>query len=294
MQSYDLTKLRHQLDSIHADSKKTAYEDGLALFTDITQIPLQHTPTRADMAVFGLCLEGRGVVEVDTRKIEFEKNNYFILFPNQVACLPEKSTYAKGIIICVSNRIYEEIIGRMQDMLPLFFYIRENPCAELPEQEVEWIKRYHQEIFREIKNPDNMFRRQTTNALLLAMLYKVCNIYGTRLLATATQSSRSEYIFTQFLHLLSENYCRHREVAWYAGKLCVTPKYMSTVIKQVSGKTANEWIQSYVLQEAKMRLSTTNDDIKQIADQLNFSSQAFFYKYFRHLTGMSPSEYRNS
>ena len=81
---------------------------------------------------------------------------------------------------------------------------------------------------------------------------------------------------------------------FYAEKLSITPKYMSTVIKQTSGKTAGDWIDDHVLLEAKALLKSTNMTILQISDELNFPSQSFFGKYFKRLTGVSPKEYRRA
>ena len=85
-----------------------------------------------------------------------------------------------------------------------------------------------------------------------------------------------------------------RRLNFYADKLCLTPKYMSTIIRQTSGKTAGNWIDDYVLLEAKALLKSTNMTIQQISDELNFPSQSFFGKYFKRLTGVSPKEYKKT
>ena len=293
MQTYNLNTLRAQLNNLNVDSRKMAYENEFALFDNITEISLKHTPTRLEMGVFGLCLEGSGHVEVDTRIFEFHAGSYITLLPNQVVNLPE-GQHGNGIFICVSKRMADELVHRMQEMLPMFFYIRENPCAQLSEQDVEWIKKYHEQVFRELQDTSNMFRRETARALLVALLYKVCNIYGAQIIEQQPTGNRKEEIFTQFLKILSDNFRQHRDVAWYAEQMYVTPKYMSTVVKQVSGQSANEWIQNYVIQEAKLLLKTSKLSIQQIAYQLNFPSQSFFGKYFKHATGVSPSNYRSS
>ena len=83
-------------------------------------------------------------------------------------------------------------------------------------------------------------------------------------------------------------------MAFYADKLCLSPKYLSKLIKEVSGKPAPEWIDSYVMLEAKHLLKYSNLPIKEIVYRLNFSNQTVFYKYFKAHTGMTPTDYRNS
>ena len=80
--------------------------------------------------------------------------------------------------------------------------------------------------------------------------------------------------------------------SFYAGKLCVTPKYLSLLVKNVSNRTAGEWIDNYVVLEAKALLSSSTLSIQEISDRLNFANQSFFGKYFKQHAGISPTEYR--
>ena len=110
-------------------------------------------------------------------------------------------------------------------------------------------------------------------------------------------NSRSEHktlTFRQFIKLVSENYTQQRQVVFYADQLCMSPKYLSKLVKDVSGKSAPEWIDSYVLLEAKHLLKYSDMPIKEIVFRLNFSNQTVFYKYFKAHTGMTPTDYRNS
>ncbi len=101
-------------------------------------------------------------------------------------------------------------------------------------------------------------------------------------------------MFSQFIKALSKNYQTERTVAAYADMLFLTPKHLSGVIKEVSGKTPGEWIDQRVILEAKALLKSSDMNIQQIAEQLHFTNQSFFGKYFRHHVGMSPKEYRRS
>ena len=94
------------------------------------------------------------------------------------------------------------------------------------------------------------------------------------------------------MRVVMENYKQERSVSFYADKLCVTAKYLSLVVKNVSGKSAGDWIDEYVILEAKALLKSSNMTIQEIADVLNFANQSFFGKYFKHHTGVSPKEYR--
>jgi AraC-like DNA-binding protein len=86
----------------------------------------------------------------------------------------------------------------------------------------------------------------------------------------------------------------YRNVGFYADRLSLTPKYLSRIIKEASGRSAPEWIDDYVILEAKNLLKYSGLAIKEIVYKLNFPSQSVFYKFFKARTGMTPTEYKNA
>ena len=83
-------------------------------------------------------------------------------------------------------------------------------------------------------------------------------------------------------------------MAWYAQQLCISPKYLSEMVKQASKRTPNDWIDNYVIMEARVLLKNSAKSIKQIAEELHFPNQSFLGKYFKEHVGMSPTAYRKS
>lgn len=104
-------------------------------------------------------------------------------------------------------------------------------------------------------------------------------------------SRRSGYV-RDFVRLVHLNYTRERSVLFYAGKLCVSPKYLSILVKEATGRSAAAWIDHFVIMEAKNLLRFSGKNVQQVAYALNFVNQSAFGKYFKHLTGMSPTEYQ--
>jgi AraC-like DNA-binding protein len=104
--------------------------------------------------------------------------------------------------------------------------------------------------------------------------------------------NRAEEYFKQFTHLLGEHFREERSVGFYARQLCITPKYLTTLIKRISGQSVSEWIDNYVILEAKTLLKYSTMSIQEIAYYLNFPNQSFFGSYFKRNTGMSPSQYK--
>ena len=97
---------------------------------------------------------------------------------------------------------------------------------------------------------------------------------------------------SEFLKLVEANYREHRDLKFYSERMGLTPKYISTVIKASSERSAMEWIERYVTLDAIAQLTSTDRSIKYIAYDLNFPSLSFFGKYFTRVVGLSPSAYR--
>jgi AraC-like DNA-binding protein len=108
-----------------------------------------------------------------------------------------------------------------------------------------------------------------------------------------TRSRRSSYV-RDFMRLVHLNYTKHRTVAFYADKLFISPKYLTVLVKEATGRSAADWINEFVIIEAKNLLRFSGKNVQQVAYALSFTNQSSFGKYFKHLTGMSPSEYQKS
>lgn len=99
-------------------------------------------------------------------------------------------------------------------------------------------------------------------------------------------------VVAKFLELVQTHYREQRLIGFYASKLCITPKYLSKLVKEHTGRSAGEWIESHVILEARAMLQSSDMTIQQIATSLHFPNQSFFGKYFKRATGISPKQYR--
>ena len=133
-------------------------------------------------------------------------------------------------------------------------------------------------------------------ALIHSLAYKILNIFIDFFLAQLSANRMSlnhgEEYFKMFISLLMQHYKSERSVGFYASKLNLTPKYLTTLIKKVSGRSAADWIDEYVVLEAKALLKYSDMSVQQIAYYLNFSDQSFFGKYFKKQAGVSPTVYK--
>ena len=102
---------------------------------------------------------------------------------------------------------------------------------------------------------------------------------------------RSRRLYETFISEVSRHHARHRSVAYYADRLCITPKYLSHVVLSVSGRRPVEWIRDYVMLDAKALLKSGKYTVQQVSDMLNFPNQSFFGTYFKKESGVSPKAY---
>lgn len=134
------------------------------------------------------------------------------------------------------------------------------------------------------------YKLEAAKHLMLAVFYGFSN---TKHAALDEQTGRKDELYSRFTALVSRHFRTSRDVSFYADELCVTVKYLSSVVKEKSGTPALDFIEQYVITECKALLSSTTMTVQQIADALNFPSQSVFGKYFKRVTGLSPREYRN-
>ena len=104
--------------------------------------------------------------------------------------------------------------------------------------------------------------------------------------------SHATDIFNRFIQLVNGHVRQEHKLSYYADRMCITQRYLGSVVHEVSGATAKEWIDRALVTEAKVVLKHSDKSVAQIAEELNFPSPSFFSKYFRRLTGLTPAEYR--
>lgn len=130
-------------------------------------------------------------------------------------------------------------------------------------------------------------------SLIYIILNEIDDVHYHHLPEKEAVTDQNLNLLSQFKILLAKHFMEERQVSFYAEKMNLTPKYFSTVIKEVSGKTAGTWINEMLLLESKVRLQNKKQSIAQIADRLNFSDPSHFGKFFKKHTGRSPLEYRS-
>lgn len=269
-------------------------EDDIVVVDNIKESPIPTGPRRMNFILIGLCLRGKAQYTIDTREQIVKPGDIIILTDRQVMDNYLASPDIEGQCIILSTKFFYEIMRDMSDLSSLLLFAKSHPVVSLTQKEVNVFIDYFQFIKRKIDEQQNHFRKQLVGSLLLAMLYDLSNVILRMQQMPQHKQTRAEAIFTNFIQLVEKNFSQERRVGWYAEQLCITPKYLSECVKQISKRSPNEWIDNYVVLEIRVQLKNTNKSIKEIAEDLHFPNQSFLGKFFKEHMGMSPSAYKKS
>ena len=251
---------------------------------------LEYEPFKVDMAMAIIYEQGSADLMINMQKYHLEAPAVLIVLNDQIYQPLGHSDDMKSKVILMSRAFADSLFTNISMVLPLQTAILKNPVIRM-ENEENVFGQFYQLLLNVMAAPHDDYKLEVARHLTLSMFYGYSN-YKHDVQEKPQHSSRQEELYENFVSLLEKNYRTERGIAFYADKLCVTPKYLSSLLKNVTGKTALEIIEEYAIVECKALLRSTKMSIQEISDELNFPSQSVFGKYFKRLTGMSPKEYR--
>ena len=243
----------------------------------------------------GVGTEGETSLTSNLQEFRLKKDSLFIFSPKHILQVQSNNRF-KAHLIVIAPDFLKRINIDTKRMMPLFLQFGSLPCMELTHAESQSLRSFISMVEQELKGSETDFSSEIIGGLIAATIYKVGDILTHYLTEHPEVDSpihnRAEEYFRQFTELLGEHYKHERSVGFYARQLCITPKYLTTLIKRISGKSVSEWIDNYVILEAKTLLKYSNMSVQEIAYYLNFPNQSFFGSYFKRNAGMSPSQYK--
>jgi len=256
---------------------------------------LSDLPVRLDALSLLLICKGELHLEIDYYPYHLSGNTLLDIVEQHVVQHFRFSPDFKAYNLFVSKEFLSESLGNNRT-LPSDVIVakRTHPVQSLTSEEVALLEDCIKRLIYYIRQPDHCFQRDLIMGQLFILLMEMGNINRKRSEGdkSPVRSSRKEQLVSRFLQLLSERSKECHEVAFYARELCITPEYLSRILKAFSGQTVNKWIANALMTEAKILLRSPDLNIQQIADQLHFSDQSSFGKFFKKHYGLSPLEYR--
>ena len=238
--------------------------------------------------------QGSARIELDFQTYDIHANYYIALAAEQFFQWLETSPDFTVSYLTFTRDILLEIITPFP---PSFFaFIKQYAVSlPMPKDEEKRIYRLLQIVQDLYTEKEHTFRLPMLKNCLQNFLMDIYDKTKAQFLhRDAQNTTRQEELLEKFIALVFQHSSSHRDVQFYADQLCITTRYLSSIIQKLTGHTPKGIIDDRCIQEIKMRLRTTNDSMQEIAFQLNFPDQSFFSRYFKKHTGITPAEYRQS
>ena len=265
----------------------------LRIYRNLKDPPLTSYPSYIQMGLIFRCSKGSAKIDVNGNERQLGENEMILLLPGQLVSLNEISDDFVVNGLMVTKKFFDDILSGIPRFSPyFFFYMRSHYCYPLTRNKVDKLETFFRLIKEKILSRSSL-RYESIIVLFRYFFLEIYNNYQNQTAQESTESdTRKEELANRFFNLLMDNYRENRGVAYYADKLCISPKYLSMVIKETSGKSAKDWILEYVILEVKALLKNSSLNIQEIALRTNFSNQSSLGRFFRKHTGMSLSGYR--
>ena len=276
---------------LHDNFEKDIKWDGKET-SDFINNPIKLSST---MMIF-FCLEGEVSLVSNMQQYHMKKNDVIFMKSGLFAEVTHISHDISFVLIAMDEKFYFPIFNGFV-MSELQKDMITSPICHLSDFCInECISLYKLLKERLKSHMDDLLQGEIAKGYLQSIAFIVYSQYIKALHPEKIQPlnvSRQQDLFNRFMELLQENYTHERNINFYAGKLCVTPRYLSRVIRDISGNFAGEHIDLFVIAEAKQLLRSKEYTILQISEMLNFTSQSLFGRYFKKFTGYAPKEYQS-
>ena len=241
-----------------------------------------------------ICQKGRCELTVDDFHGQLRRNGSVLMLPGTLLSLKNRTADFKVTLFVFSPQLFSEAAFRLE--IDFIRIIKKYPVAQQTKQTADSMNMWMKILEYTYQDRENRFRYTITKNRLQNALLEMCDkVMRMPSLSTTknTASLRQTELFNRFLQLINQHANAEREVAFYAEQLCISTRYLSTIVRTLSGQSAKALIDHVVLLELKMLLRTTDLSIQEIAYRLRFPDQSYLGRFFRKQTGLSPSAFRN-
>jgi len=251
-------------------------------------------PNRYEALMLLGAITGEIELSVDFVTHQIPQNGVMWIMPAHISQVINITPDFKGWILYISKDFLVDNMDTSRSNTPLIYLeLKKNPFVVFEPEEFQMLYNSLQMIRTRIKQFSHVFRKEAVLNALKSFFLDMGNFFlGKKENIFSPALTRKEELFADFLRLLSANCKKHHEVSFYAGELCITPQYLSLLLKEQSGRSASQWIQDAIMAEAKIMLKQPGNSVQEISDKLNFPDQSTFGKFFKKHANVSPAAYR--
>ena len=284
--------LKSRLD-INTDFK------GLYIFdTDAREMDTSFmSPYRADHNSIHLITEGEVNIKINLLKYTLKKNDLVLFTTNMIRHFGTVSPDCQATNLLFTNDylLSSAVPSKTAEAYNYLTGII-SPVVSLRDAQADLFKTQFSALAMKMKDArtNRFYAEDILRHLFSAVIFEIGALYQSDTNPYVVSSSRKEYVVHQFLKLVMQKFKEEKSVQAYADMLNITPKYLTTATRGLTGKTAGDLIDEVLIVEAKVLLNESGMPIARIAESLNFSDQFVFSKFFKKHCGQNPSSYRRS
>ena len=271
------------------------YDDDIIILDNVKDLSIPFK-SRFDMNIVTFVIEGKSQIHIDGHLTQLTKNQLLICPPNRILSDLMVSPDFVFKTYFFTNRILQNLLHEKIGIWNEMMYINRMYVTTLDPKTILILSHIYDllNLCEEAKE-GTVYHSEIKISLLRSAFLKICSLLKTETPPEQPRMSKqSDIIFHRFLKLLDSSSNKHKSVMSYANELCVSPKYLSVICKNNSGKTANEWITDHVLEDIRYHLKHTDLSIKQICERVGFANTSFFGKYVKQHFGMTPAQLRRA
>ena len=276
-------------------SLDTLPEESIEIGEDLSLFKFKHflaklglnEPRKSQRATIVVCTSGSCRVKINLEVFEIKAPKLVTIMPGQIFEILSDVDTLEGYVVSLSKKFVDKV--NLPGWHHQYMKMYNNPITDIDHNKLDSLLIFYAILHRAAANDKNPFRMQIIENLISVFYYG-----GVSSLDNSIESNLkyNNHIVANFLELVQHHYREQRLIQFYASKLCITPKYLSKLVKEHTGRAAADWIEQHVILEARAMLQSSDMSIQQIATSLNFPNQSFFGKYFKRATGVSPKQYR--
>ena len=257
---------------------------------EIRRIMIQEYPYRLTEGRLMFLRQGQSHARINLEEVTVKAPAIVIISPGTIGQMIELSDDMCGSIIVFKDEFVSGI--RQNDLGQKFLNGLLSACLPLSDKDFACIEQFFATIWSVVQTYG--LQHDVLQSLLQALLQELFILVKQQSQEEEKRQSRQEQLFNRFIALVNQYAKTERNVSFYADKLYLTPRYLNSVVKQVSQRTVMDWVNDSVILEAKVMLKYGDKLVYQIADELNFPNVSFFCKFFKRETGMTPQAYQKS
>lgn len=276
------------------NSNDVDYCDG-GIFFAFSQNVLPHfiagrSFTDLEIAIF--CRKGSCSMKLNGKRIEAYADSLIVCIENTVITDFRPSADYECDIYGLSRNLIESTPAFNVIVWILARFLSKSPVIKYDTDRIQNQKVYIQQIKQAIQSPKPFFKRELVVSIAHSALYDFTRGIWDNLNTDSYVPEEKHQILRDFFDLLANNHGRFRMVKDVAQKLCVSPRYLSKIVKGLTGRRATYYVNEYTLKNITLLLRDTLITTKEIASDAGFPDIASFSKFVKNQTGKTPLEYR--